>query len=82
LEVASSLPLLRGCRLLFCQPANQSVKSMKHVRVHISIFSCTPKVIYVVVGVMVEAGASDVGVGKVWKLNRGRFNIDVDWLLT
>ena len=30
---------------------------------------------------MVEAGASDVGVGKVGKLNRGRFNIDVDWLL-
>ena len=54
---------------------------MKHVRVHISIFSRTPKVIYVVGGAMVEAGALDVGVGKVWKLNRGRFNIDVDWLL-
>jgi hypothetical protein len=32
----------------------------------------------VVGGVMMEAGASDVGVGK---LNRGGFNIDVDWLL-
>jgi len=53
---------------------------MKQVRVHTSIFSHTPKAIYVVGGVMVEAGASDVGVGKVGKLNRGRFNIDVDSL--
>jgi hypothetical protein len=54
---------------------------MKHVRVHTSIFSHTPKAIYVAGGVIMGAGASDVGVGKVGKLNRGRFNIDVDWLL-